>query len=147
MPQKWARPQSLGEIFNASLDHTLRVLKVVIYGRDNSNAVPIKVDSSGVIATEKEGAGAVGDGIATVTSAGTRVQLSAQACRKVFIQAYESNAGTLVVGGVTVVAAVATRQGFALYPSQGDWFNVNNMNLLYIDSTEAGDKINFYYEN
>ena len=98
--------------------------------------------------TTQAGYEAVGDGTATVTTAGTRVQLSATsaACKRVFIQAHESNTGTIVVGSITVVAALAGRSGFALFSAQGEWFNVNNLNLLYVDSTVSLDKIHYYYE-
>ena len=89
----------------------------------------------------------VGDGTATVTTAGTRVQLANISCKRVFIQAREDNSGTIVVGGLTVVAAVATRRGLALFATQGQWFYVSNTNLLYIESTSSGDIVNFYYEN
>jgi len=36
MPYKWKRPRSLGELFNASFDHTNRVLKIVPYGYTGS---------------------------------------------------------------------------------------------------------------
>ena len=149
MPNKWKKPYSLGEIFNATLDSTLRILKFIVYGWDGSNAVAIKTDSSGRVAIEKEGSGAVGDGTKSVTTAGSAVQLSSTSvtCRKVWIQASSANTGVIVVGGSTVVAAEATRRGRALWPTQGDWFNVNNLNLLYIDSTVNGEKVNFYYEN
>lgn len=93
------------------------------------------------------GATTVGDGTATVTTAGTRVQLSSQACKRVLIQAHESNLGTIVVGGVTCVAALVGRRGTALFATQSQIFQVSNMNLLYVDSTNNGDKITFYYEN
>lgn len=92
------------------------------------------------------GASAVGDGTATVTTAGTRVQLATVSVSKVIIQAHESNTGTIVIGGSTVVAALAGRRGTALFPTQSQAFSVTNLNLLYIDSTANGDKINFYYE-
>lgn len=95
------------------------------------------------------GHGAVGDGTRTVASAGTRVQLSTSSvpCKRVFIQASKANSGILVVGGVTCVAAEATRRGIALIKHSGIWLHVNNLNLLYIDSTGAGDKAHYYYEN
>lgn len=132
---------------NESLDETNRIIKAKAQGYDGTNLVTLKVDSNGVLATETEGSGAVGTGTKTVTTAGTRVQMTAQACRRVFIQALSSNSGVLVIGGAAVVAAEATRQGLALYATQGAYFNVNNMNLLYIDSTSNGDKCHFYYEN
>ena len=89
----------------------------------------------------------VGSGTATVTTAGTEVQLTGAICKRVFIQAHESNTGTIVVGDSNVVAALAGRRGKAMFATQGDWFLVNNLNLLYIDSTVSGDIINYYYEN
>jgi hypothetical protein len=147
MPQKWSRPRSLGELFNQSYDHTKRVMKQAGYVWDGSNYVAAKGDSSGVAAIEQEGAGAVGDGTTTVTTAGTRVQLADNSCRRVWVQANSANTGVMVVGGSTVVAAEATRQGTALWPTQGAWFNVSNTNLLYVDSTVNGEKIHWYYEN
>src|SRR4051794_6704976 len=90
--------------------------------------------------------GTPGDGTATVTTAGTPVQLPNIPVRKVVIQALESNSGTIVVGSSTVVAAVATRRGMALYPTNSVDLNVNNLNLIWIDSTASGDKIHYYYE-
>lgn len=87
-----------------------------------------------------------GDGEGEVATAGTRVQLSNQACTKVIIQAHESNTGTLVIGGATVVAALSGRRGTALFPTQSQAFEVTNLNKLYIDSTVSGDKFNYYYE-
>lgn len=97
--------------------------------------------------TTLEGSDTVGDGSVTVVVAGTRVQFSDQSCKKVFVQAYDGNTGTVVIGGSTVVAAGATRRGKAFFPGQGDWFNVSNLNLLYVDALNAGDKIIYYYEN
>jgi len=142
---KIAAPYGLGEIFNTAWDTTLRILKVIIYGWTGTSAVAIKVDSNGVVATSPTNT-AVGDATATVTTAGTRVQLSDVTCKRAFLQAHESNTGTIVVGAATCVAALVGRRGLALYSTQGDWFNVSNTNLLYIDSTANGDKVNIYYE-
>lgn len=100
------------------------------------------------------GVTSVGDGTKIVTTAGVPVQLPNQECKRVFIQCAEWNGdvancplgGIIVVGGSTVVAALATRRGLALFPTQGDWFNVSNLNLLYIDSLDDGAKINYYWE-
>ena len=103
--------------------------------------------------TEEVGHGAVGVGTKTVAAAGTRVQLSATSvvCARVWIQAHEANGdltngGLVAVGGVTVAAASATRNGKTFYATQGDWFKVDNLNLLYIDSVDAGAKVHYYYE-
>jgi len=98
--------------------------------------------------TEAIGHGGVGDGTKTVTTAGSRVQLSTTSvpCRRVWIQASSANTGVIVVGSVTCVAAEATRQGLALWPTQGSFFNVDNLNLLYLDATANTQSVNFFYE-
>lgn len=93
-----------------------------------------------------KGYGSIGDGQATVTTAGTRVQMPDVACSRVRIQSHPENTGDIVVGGALVVASSATRRGLALFSSQWEEFYVNNLNLLYIDSTANGDKINYIYE-
>ena len=89
----------------------------------------------------------VGDGAITVTTAGTRIQLPDKPCKRVYIQADEGNTGVIVVGSSTVVAASANRRGKAFYATQGDWFEVDNFNRLYIDATADNQKIQYYYEN
>ena len=89
----------------------------------------------------------IGSGTATVTTARSEIQLTSASCKRIFIQAHESNTGTIVVGDSNVVAALVGRRGRAFFSTQGDWFLVNNLALLYIDSTADGDKINYYYEN
>jgi len=120
--------------------------KASLYGWDGSDKVRVKVDSNGAIATSPEGA-SCGTDTTTITTAGTAVQLPNHACKRCFIQSYEGNAGTIAVGDSNVVAAAASLRGKALYPTQGDWFYVNNTNLLYVDSTANGDKVSIYYEN
>lgn len=131
------------------------ILGFVLGGVTDDSSLEIKqfrVDSTSKrLLTEAlvqhDGYDSVGSGTKTVTTAGTAVQLANQSCKRVIIQAHESNTGTIVVGGSSVVAALATRQGFALYPTQSAVFYVSNTNLLYIDSTVDGDKTNYYYES
>lgn len=92
------------------------------------------------------GANSVDDNTLAVTTAGTRVQLPNQACSRVLIQAHPNNTGDIVVGGANVVAASGTRRGLALYGSQWQEFFVSNLNKLYIDATQNGDKINYIFE-
>lgn len=122
---------------------------VSILGSGGPVASDAKLDAilAAIQALDSDGvATSVGDGTATVATAGTAVQLASNSCIKVIVQAHESNAGTIVVGGSGVVAALVGRRGVALYPTQSQVFQVTNTNLLYIDSTENGDKVNFYYE-
>lgn len=134
-----------------ALDPKNEALRTVLI--DPETGLPYKArggsmgGSSGPGTILVEGYAEVGDGTATVTAAGTREQLPNIACRKVLIQAHESNAGVVVIGGATVVGALIGRRGYALFSTQSQVFNVRNLNQLYIDSTENGDKINYYYEN
>jgi len=86
----------------------------------------------------------VGNGEVTVVTAGVAVQLSSTSvpCKRVWIQHDEDGGGRVSVGDSNV-----TTDGRRLYYSQGDWFYVSNLNLLYINSTVSGDTVAYYYEN
>lgn len=95
----------------------------------------------------------IGNSTQTVATAGTRVQLSATpiVCKRVWVQSYESNGslasgGLIVVGGSGVVASAGTRNGYALYPTQGAWFEVSDVSLLWIDSVDNSAKVSYHYE-
>lgn len=97
-------------------------------------------------------ASTIDDGTVSVTTAGTRVQLSNVACKKVLIQCHESNGslgngGSITVGGSNVVAALGSRRGYTIYPTQSQMFEVSNLNKLYIDALDNGAKINYIYFN
>jgi len=110
----------------------------------------LKVDSNSA-----DGAANVGDGNGSVTTAGTAVQLPNVSCRRVKIICSEwngdtancPNGGIIVVGGSSVVAALATRRGIPLYPTQSEWFYVSNLSLLFVDSLDDGAKYHYEYEN
>ena len=104
-------------------------------GQDSNLRVTM-YDSSGN-ETGDGAAASVSDGTQTVATAGSAVQLSATSvpCKRVFIQALDNNSGNIVIGASTVVAAQGTRRGALLFPSQGMWCYVGDLNLLYIDST------------
>lgn len=94
----------------------------------------------------------ISDNTATVTTAGTRVQLPTVTCKKVLIQAHESNGsltngGSVTIGGSTVVGALSGRRGVTLYATQSQMFEVTNLNKLWIDSVDDGAKINYIYFN
>lgn len=94
----------------------------------------------------------VDDGTVTVTTAGTRVQLPNVPCKKVLIQCHESNGslsngGSVTIGGSGVVAALVSRRGYTIYPTQSQEFLVTNLNKLYVDSLDNGAKITYIYFN
>lgn len=89
-----------------------------------------------------------GDGNQTVTTAATRVQLSASSvpCKSVSITAKDTNTGVIVVGGSTVVAlAGATRRGTPLNAGDTMTIDIGNLNLLYIDATVSGEGVVYTY--
>lgn len=102
--------------------------------------------STGPKKTGIRGATSVGSGTTTVSTAGTAVQLPDQVAERIFVQAHEDNSGTIVIGDSNVVAAKANRQGLGLFGTQWQEFRVTNLNELWIDSTQDGDKINYFYE-
>jgi hypothetical protein len=81
------------------------------------------------------------DGVASVTAAGTRVQLSSTVtpCEAVVVQNLENSAGIAVVGEVGVVAtAGTTRRGIvALAPGEATVIPCNELSILYVDATVA----------
>jgi hypothetical protein len=87
------------------------------------------------------------DGRKTVTTAGTRVQLSSSSvsAKRVTISALSTNTGVVCVGGSTVVASAGTRTGVGL--QAGDYYelDITNLNLVYLDSTVNGEGVSFTY--
>ncbi len=128
---------------------TIPVKKVGNYGWDTDNLTWIKLaaNSNGELLTSQAPSSGVGDATATLSSAGSAQQLPAQACKRVIVQAHESNAGTVVIGGSTVVGALSGRRGKAIFATQSEVFYVSNLNQLYFDGTSSSDKIHLYYEN
>lgn len=107
------------------------------------------VNASGDQITDFTGDGVatgVGDGNGYVDVAGIPEQLPDVTCKRVFIQAHTNNEDAIAIGSASVVAALDGRKGLILESSQGEWFNVNNLNLLYIDAVTAGFKYHYFYE-
>jgi len=144
-------------------------LQIYVAGATGTTAVNI-VDSSGVAYSSSNpvpvsgfvrqvsgamnsvyvsGYAACGDGTEMLDVVGERRRLSAASvpCRRVLVQAHESNTAEVVVGGATVVGALVGRRGVALFPTQTYEFKVSDLNMLYIDSTVGSSQVNYYYEN
>jgi len=81
-----------------------------------------------------------GANVASVTTAGTRVQLPTLSCSKVTIIAKRANTGYIYVGMNTVSSTV-----YAVELSAKDSmdFGVNNLNELWIDSSVNGEGISY----
>lgn len=149
--------------------------KRVIIGSETDDSLKLELDELGILSkttlpvslydnngsqiTDFGGIGtasSVGQGQGIVTTAGTPVRLSAVsvACRRVMITSDVGNgdldqneAVVICVGSSSVIAATATRTGVPLLPTQRESFLINNLNLLYINSTHDGAKFQYYYEN
>ena len=113
---------------------------------------PSEVDisaSSQTSISNPQGYASIGNGRTVVTTAGTRVQLSATSvkCKRVVIIGEEDNNGTIAVGGSTVVASLATRQGVPLVALQSETIYINNLNKIYLDATVNGEGVTYVYYN
>lgn len=84
-----------------------------------------------------------------VTTAGTSVKLIAvvTAIKEVVVTAETDNTSTIVVGGSTVVAAIATRQGTPLEAGDSITINIDDLSKVYIDSLVNGEGVTFTYFN
>ncbi len=85
----------------------------------------------------------VGDGTATVTTAGTKVQLSATSvpCRYVIVVGNTGNTGKVYLGGATI----ATARGRPLNQEQSEKIDIDNLNKVYIDADNNTDGVTFTY--
>jgi len=112
-----------------------------------SLAMPIRVNDSGslVVVGGETSNTLIGDGSASIASAGTSQALPSISCNEVTIEAKETNTGVITIGSSTVVAAIANRRGIALWPSDSVTFEIDNLSKLYIDSTVTGDSITYAY--
>jgi len=104
----------------------------------------VTVTSGAITASHDITGGA--DGVTTVSSAGTDVELaSSTVCKKVDIQAQTDNTGLIAVGFTGVDATEATGTGVILKSGDTYSLEINNLNLIYIDSTVSGDGVRYTY--
>lgn len=103
-----------------------------------------KVDVSGSTVSVGHNITGISNGRTVVTTAGTRVALATStACKKVDITAETDNTGIIVVGGATVVAALATRQGVPLYAGDTYSLEIDDLADIYLDTTVSGDGVTY----
>jgi len=88
----------------------------------------------------------IGDGRKVVTTAATRVTLASSTTAKVVIITAETdNTDYIVVGGSTVVAALATRKGTPLNPGDSVTLEVDDLADVYLDAMVSGEGCTFTY--
>lgn len=104
----------------------------------------VTVTSTTLTATvQPAGVATVSDNRLTVAVAGTAQQFPSVAAKSVAVTAETDNTGYIVVGGSSVVAALATRRGIPLAPGDTAVFAVANLNELYIDTTVSTDGVTY----
>jgi hypothetical protein len=116
---------------------------------------PLSTDLTGALRTSGGGGGAgsadhattgTADGRITVTTAGTRVPLAASTPAKWVIASAElDNTGVVVIGGATVVAALATRRGVPLAAGESIMLPIDNLADVFIDATVSTEGVTFVY--
>lgn len=87
----------------------------------------------------------IGDDSQTVTTAGTRVQLSTSTLpiKYVIITAKEANTGTIWIGGSTIAAG----RGRPLVALQSERLEIDYLTKVYIDSTVDGEGVTYTYSS
>lgn len=96
------------------------------------------------VETQEIVADTIGDGSQTVTTAGTRVQLTSTVtpCRLVNIFAKAGNTGNIFVGGSTV----SSTRGMVLEQARStDWFPIDDLSKIYIDAAISSDGVQYAY--
>lgn len=89
--------------------------------------------------------GSIISGRQTVTTAGTRVQLSTTSTPvlEVAVTAETDNTNPVTVGGSDVVGALATRKGTPLAAGVTITLKINNLNKVYIDAVTNTEGVTY----
>lgn len=90
--------------------------------------------------TQLSGSNILKGALATVTTAGTRIQLPAYACHEVTVIAKRGNTGYVYVGGSDVSSTV---YGIDLKARDSFTFQVGNTNMLYMDADVSGEGLSY----
>lgn len=104
---------------------------------------PLITNNLGGLYVTEIPSGAVGSNQASVTNAGTRVQLAAASCKSITIKAKDTNTGYIYVGNSGVTSA----NGFILGSGETVSVDVNNANLMWIDSSVNNEGVSYIYIN
>jgi len=104
---------------------------------------PFQVDAEGALYTTHGVTGGA-DGVTTDDTNGT-VLGGDVICQKIDIQAQTDNTGVIAVGFTGVDATIATGTGIILYPGDTYSLEINNLNLIYIESSVNGEGVRYTY--
>lgn len=84
----------------------------------------------------------LGNGVQTVVTAGTSVQLaSSNAIKTITIRSFASNTGLIYVGTVSVTSA----NGFQLSPQETVSLDIANISSIWIDAAVSGEGVSYVY--
>lgn len=87
------------------------------------------------------------DGRKIVTTAGISVPLgTSSTIKQVTITAEIDNLGMIVVGGIGVIADLATREGIPLFSGDSRTIEIDDISKVYIDSTVNGEGVTYTYK-
>lgn len=107
--------------------------------------LPMLAASTGALQIDHSTSG-IGDGVTTVTTAGTDVVLaSSTAAKWVIVQAQTDNTGWIAVGATGVDATVATGTGILLGAGESITLPIDNLADIFIDSTVSGEGVRYSY--
>lgn len=89
---------------------------------------------------------AVHSGRKLIASAGTREAIGSMVGRELIVSPITNNTGQVVIGGPSVIAASATREGVALSASAAPLrLRVANLSAVWLDSVVAAEGVTFTY--
>jgi len=97
--------------------------------------------ATGALHVATQGSATFGTAKATVATAGTAVQLAANACSSVTIKATAANTGLVYVGA----SGVAAGTGFDLLPGETVSIDVANTNLVYVNAATSGSTVSYVW--
>ena len=107
---------------------------------------PIGTASDPLYVATGVGASTVGDGRKEVATPGTAVALAAStSVKSVTITAELDNTNPVVVGGSTVVAALATRRGTPLSAGGSLTIETDNLAEVFVDAVTATEGVTYTY--
>jgi hypothetical protein len=102
----------------------------------------LNLTSSTVISVNLNPGTIVGNGVTTVTTAGTEVALaSSTSIKSVTVKALSTNTGFIYVGS----SSVSSANGFELSSSETVSIDIDNLSKVYIDSSVNGEGVSYIY--
>ena len=124
--------------FNAKADITLTALRDAIRGDGSKTLTDLSTALTTL--TQLAGSNIIKGALASVVTAGTRLQLPNFPCREVVIIAKRENTGYVYVGGMDVSTTV---YGAELASKDSITLQVSNTNLIYLDASVSGEGVNY----